>query len=105
LTARYPIYLSGCLEQTQLVPQLLLGNGARCINLVTQNEERHTRELLHGDYAEKFREPTTFAYDFTRLTKGIQFGLAFRESFGVRSINQEDDTIDLGEVVSPQSSS
>lgn len=37
----------------------------------------------------------------TRLTEGIQFSLAFCESFRVRGINQEDDAVDLGEVVSP----
>jgi hypothetical protein len=33
--------LSGSLVKTQLVPQLLLANRTRCIDLVAQNEERY----------------------------------------------------------------
>lgn len=40
--------LASCLEQTELVSQLVLRDGLRVVNLVSQNNERHLSQLLHG---------------------------------------------------------
>ena len=40
-------YLSGGLVEAKVVPQLFLADGARGINLVTQNKERNLGKLLN----------------------------------------------------------
>lgn len=42
---------------------------------------------------------------FPELTKGVQLGFAFRESFRISGVYQEYDSIDFREIISPQSSS
>ena len=69
-----------------MVPQLLLANSAHSINLVTQDQERNLGKFLNGE-------------------KGVEFGLGLGESFEVGGVDQEDDTIDFGEVISPKTTS
>lgn len=42
-------YLARRLPETEVVTELLLANGARCIDLVAENEERHLGQLLDGE--------------------------------------------------------
>lgn len=75
--------LASGLVQTELVTQLILGDGVGMVDLVAEDEERHLGEILHGE-------------------QGIEFGLGLGETLVVLGIDQEDDAADLGEVVLPQ---
>lgn len=66
--------------------ELLLTNRTRCVDLVTKDEERNLREFLDGE-------------------EGVEFGLGFGEAFKVGRVDEEDDTVNLGEVVAPESAS
>lgn len=66
--------------------QLLLGLGLGVINLVTKDNKGNLGKFLHGK-------------------EGIELGLDFGESDVVDSIDKEDDTINLGEVISPDTAS
>lgn len=69
---------------SQSVPQLLLTNGPRRINLVTQDQEGDFRQFLDGE-------------------EGVQLGLGFVETFRVLRVDEEDDTVYFREVVLPKS--
>lgn len=75
--------LTRCLVETKLVTQLLLGDGVGVVNLVAQDDKRHLLELLHGQ-------------------QGIKLGLGLGETLVVLGIDEEDNTVDLGEVVLPK---
>lgn len=65
------------------MPELLLAHSAGCVDLVAEDEEGDLRELLDGE-------------------KGVELGFGLGEALEVSAINEEDDAVDLGEVVSPQ---
>ena len=75
--------LTGGLVKAKALSQLVLGNGASLINLVTENEERNISQLLN-------------------TKEGIEFSLTFGKSAGISSIDKEDNAANLREVVSPQ---
>jgi len=80
----WDLALTGCLVETEFVPQLVLGDGVGVINLVTKDKEGGLGEILHGK-------------------KSIKFSLALGESLRVLGIYKEDNTRNLREVVLPQS--
>ena len=75
-------YLAGGLVQTQLMPELVLAHGAGCINLITEDQEGDLGELLNGK-------------------ERVKLGFRLRESFNVDTVDEEDDAVDLGEVITP----
>jgi hypothetical protein len=60
--------LTGGLVKAKALSQLVLGNGASLINLVTENEERNISQLLNSK-------------------KSIEFSLTFSKSAGISSID------------------
>jgi hypothetical protein len=68
------------------MPELLLAHGAGCIDLVAEDEEGDLRELLDGE-------------------KGVELGFGLGEALEVGAVDEEDDAVDLGEVVSPETAS
>ncbi len=82
-TALSRTYLSGGLVETKLMPELVLAHGTRCVNLVAEDKERHLGELLDGEESVKLR-------------------LRLGEPLKVGTVDEEDDAIDLGEVVPPE---
>lgn len=74
--------LSGGLIETELVSHLILGHGIGVVDLVAENDEGNLGELLHRE-------------------EGVELGLGLSESLVVLGVDEEDDTVDLGEVVSP----
>lgn len=68
------------------MPELLLTYSTGSINLVTKNEERNLGEFLDRK-------------------KGVQFRFGFRETFKVGRVDEEDNTVDLREVITPESAS
>lgn len=78
--------LASGLVETQVMPELLLTHSTRCVDLVTENKERNLGEFLDRK-------------------KSIQFRLGFGETFKVGRVDKEDDTVDLGEVVTPETTS
>lgn len=63
--------------------ELLLADSTECVDLVAENEEGNLGEFLDGEQC-------------------IKLGLRFSETFVVSRVDQEDDTVDLGEVVAPE---
>ena len=63
--------------------ELLLTHSAECVNLVAENEEGNLGEFLDGE-------------------QHIGLGLQVGGAFVVGRPDQEDDTVDLGEVVAPE---
>ena len=76
-------YLARGLVQTEVMPELLLRDGARRVDLVAEDEERHLRELLDRK-------------------QSVELGLRLAKALKVGAVNEEDDTVDLGEVVTPE---
>jgi hypothetical protein len=76
-------HLAGSLVQPEMVAELLLRDSTRGIDLVAEDEERHLGELLDGEQA-------------------VELGLALRETLEVGGVDEEDDTVDLGEVITPE---
>lgn len=64
---------------------LILRDGIGVVDLVAENDERNLRELLHGE-------------------EGIELGLGLTESLVVLGVDKEDNAVDLGEVVAPDTS-
>ena len=81
---RRSTYLSCSLVETKIMSELFLAHSSGCVDLVAENEERNLGELLDGK-------------------KGVKFGLGLGETFNVNSIDKEDDTVDLREIVTPES--
>ena len=54
------------------MPELLLGDGTRRVDLVAEDEERHLRELLDGQ-------------------QRVELGLRLREALDVDAVDEEDD--------------
>lgn len=76
-------YLSGSLVKAKVVTELILTHSTGGVNLVSKDEERYFGEILDGQ-------------------ESVEFGLSLRESLKVSAVDEEDNTIDLGEVVAPQ---
>jgi hypothetical protein len=65
------------------MPQLILRNRIRVINLVAQDNEWDLGELLHAQ-------------------ESVQLSLRLRETLVVLGVDEEDDAGDFGEVVFPE---
>ena len=76
-------YLAGGLVQTQLMPELVLAHGAGCVNLVAEDKEGDLGELLNGE-------------------EGVKLRLGLGEPLKISTVDEEDDTVDLREVVTPE---
>ena len=64
---------------------LILLAGSGVIDLVTQDDDGHLRKLLHRE-------------------KGVELGLGLLESLVILGVDEEDDTVNLGEVIAPDTS-
>lgn len=65
------------------MPQLLLADSVRVIDLVAQNEEGDFGKVFHGE-------------------EGVELGLGFGEAFVVLGVDKEDDPANFRKVVAPQ---
>lgn len=74
--------LTRCLVHTQLVSELVLGDGLGVVDLVAQDDKRHLGELLHCE-------------------ESVELGLRLGEALVILCVDEEDDTVDFGEVISP----
>lgn len=75
--------LTRSLIQAELMPELVFGDGVGMVDLVAEHEERHARELLHGE-------------------EGVELGFALGETLEVLGVDHEDDAAYFGEVVFPE---
>lgn len=80
---RYGTDLAGGLVETEVMPELFLAYSTRSINLVAEDKERNLGELLNGK-------------------ERVEFGLRLGETLHIDTVDEEDDAIDLGEVVTPE---
>ena len=69
-----------------MVPQLFFADGTGGIDLVTQDEEGNLGEFFNREQC-------------------VEFGFRFRETLEISAVDEEDDSVDLGEVVTPESTS
>lgn len=69
-----------------MVTELLLADGARCVNLVAKDEEGHLGQLLDRQ-------------------KRVKLRLRLGEALVVSGVDKEDDAVNLGEVVTPEAAS
>lgn len=65
------------------MPELVLAHGPWRVNLVAEDKEGNLGEFLNGE-------------------EGIKLRLRLGESLEVGAVNQEDNTVDLGEVIAPE---
>ena len=82
-TLERDLALTSSLVQTKLVADLILAHGVGVVDLVSEDEEGHLGQLLHGQ-------------------ERIELGLGLGEPLVVLGVDQEDDAADFGEVVFPQ---
>lgn len=75
--------LTGGLEETKGMSELILRDSMGLINLVTKNKEGNALELLDGK-------------------ESIELSLRLSKSAGISSVNEVDNAANLGEIVSPQ---
>lgn len=75
--------LASRLVETQVVSQLLLAHSSYSVDLVAKDQERNFSELLDGE-------------------QRVELGFRLGETLVVGGVDQEDDTVDLGEVVAPE---
>lgn len=75
--------LARCLIQTQLMPQLLFADGVGMIDLIPKHQEGDLCKFFHGK-------------------EGIELGFGLGESFDVLGVDKENDSVDFGEVVFPE---
>lgn len=66
-----------------MVPELLLADSTRGVNLVAENKEGNLRELLDREEC-------------------VELSLRLGEPLEVGAVDEEDDAVDLWEVVLPQ---
>jgi hypothetical protein len=64
---------------------LILGDGVGVVDLVTENDEGNLGQLFHRE-------------------EGVELSLGLSESLVVLGVDKEDDTVNLGEVVAPDTS-
>lgn len=62
--------------------QLVFGHSIGVIDLVAQNDEGDLGQLFQGQ-------------------KGVELSFGFGQAFMVLGIDEENDTIDLGKIISP----
>ena len=79
-------HLARGLVEPEVVPQLLLADCARGVDLVAEHEEGHLRELLDGE-------------------QGVELRFRLGEALKVGAVDEEDDAVNLGEVVAPETAS
>ncbi len=79
-------YLASGLVQAQVMPELILAYRTRRVDLVAEDKERNLRELLDGEEC-------------------VELRLRLGETLKVCAVNEEDDTVNLGEVVTPEAAS
>lgn len=79
---QWDLALASGLDQSEGRAELLLRDGAGSVNLVSENQEGNTLELLDGK-------------------ESIQLSLGLQETLAVLAINQEDNAVDFGEVILP----
>ena len=72
--------------QTELLPQLILTDRIRVVDLVAQDDKGHLGQLLHRQ-------------------ESVELDLGLGKALVVLGINEEDDAVHLGEVVSPDTAS
>ena len=65
------------------MPELVLAHCSGRVNLVAEDKEGNLRELLDGK-------------------EGVELRLGLREPLKVGTVDKEDDTVDLREVVPPE---
>ena len=65
------------------MPELVLAHRSGRVNLVAEDKEGNLGEFLNGE-------------------EGIKLRLRLGESLEVGAVNQEDNTVDLGEVIAPE---
>ena len=68
------------------MPELVLAHSAGCVNLVAEDKEGDLGELLNGE-------------------EGVKLRLGLGEPLKVSTVDEENDTIDLGEVITPEATS
>jgi hypothetical protein len=68
-----------------LVSHLVLGDGIGVVDLVAKDNKGNLGKLFHRE-------------------EGVELGLGLTESLVVLGVDKEDDTVDLGEVVAPDTS-
>lgn len=81
-TLQRDLALAGGLVQAELVAEDVLGDGAGVVNLVAEDDKGDLGQLLHGQ-------------------ERVELGLGLGESLVVLGVDEEDDAVDLGEVISP----
>lgn len=79
-------HLASRLIEAQMMPQLLFADSTGGVNLVAEDKERNLGEFLNGE-------------------EGVELGLGFAETFEVSTVNEEDNAVDFGEVVTPEAAS
>lgn len=65
---------------------MVFRDSAGCVNLVTEDEE--------GDFRKFFDRE-----------EGVEFSLCLWETFDIRRVDEENDCVDFGEVVAPETTS
>lgn len=80
---QWDLALARGLVHAQLVAQLVLGDGVGVVDLVAEDDKGHLGELLHGQ-------------------ERVELGLGLGEALVVLSVDEEDDAVDFGEVVLPE---
>lgn len=76
-------YLPSCLVHAQRMPEVLLRDGTRCVDLVPQDQEGNFRKFLNRQESIKLR-------------------LGLGEALVIGAINHKDDGVYLWEVVTPE---
>lgn len=76
-------HLPSRLVQPQVVSELVLADSAGRVDLVPEHEEGHLREILDGE-------------------ERVELGLGLGEALVVSAVDEEDDSVDFGEVVAPE---
>jgi hypothetical protein len=69
-----------------MMPKFLLTHGSRGVNFIAKNQERHFRQFLDGE-------------------KCVEFGFRLSEAFEVSAVHKKDNSVDLREVITPQTAS
>jgi hypothetical protein len=68
-----------------MVPQLLFADRTRSINLISKNEERNLGQFLNRQ-------------------KRIKLGFRLGKALKIRTVDEENDAVNFGEVVAPETS-
>lgn len=80
---QWDLALARGLVDAQLVAQLVLGDGIGVVDLVAENDKGDLGKLLHGE-------------------ERVELGLGLGEALVVLGVDEEDDAVDFGEVVLPE---